>query len=267
MHRSFFAPEPAPTPNQSPEGERPARQPSAGRTTAAHYAIRRKILQRLGSSGFVLASCWLLSGCIDSYAAAPPPQTQAPPPPTNLVRREGVSPSGATVAVASLIGGPDGIRDRFTSAFDAAAKAQNIVMASPKTANYLVRGYLNAVPEADGTAVTYVLDIFDSKKHRTQRVEDQILVKANAADPWSMVDDRVLAAVAAKSATALATVLTNTPEAIVAAARAAPTKTGDAAAVASSDAAGGRTIVTATPLDGSSGNDPSADGLKRLALH
>ncbi len=114
------------------------------------------------------------------------------------------------------------IRDRFVSAFDTAPAAQDIVMATPDAADYLVRGYLNAVPEGDGTALTYVLDIFDAKKHRTQRVEDQILLKATAADPWSVVDDSALSAVAAKSAAALAAVLTNTPQAVLAAAQAQP---------------------------------------------
>ena len=256
MHPSFFAPESVSSSDQISGGEQPTRRPLACRAT----------LRRLGSSALALASCWMLSGCIDSFAAAPPPPTVTPPP-TNLVRREGVSPSGATVAVASLLGGPDGIRDSFASAFDAAAQAQKIVMVPPATANYLVRGYLNAVPEADGTSVTYVLDIFDAKKHRTQRVEDHILVTTKAADPWSVVNDRILAAVAAKSAAALATVLTNTPEAIVAAALATPDKTGNAAGVASSDAAGGHTDVAAAPPVGPPGNGASTDGLRRLALH
>ncbi len=251
MHRSFFAPGPASASDKVPEGGQPALQPPARGSTAKQYAIRRGALHRLGTSSLALASCWLLAGCIDTYVAAPAPQTQAPPLPTNLVRREGVSPSGATVAVASFLGGPAGIRDRFTIAFDAAAKSQDIVMAEPAAANYLVRGYLNAVPEGDGTAVTYVLDIFDSKKHRTQRVEDQINIKAKAADPWSVVDDRALAAVAAKSAEALAAVLTNTPEALVA---------------ARNDAVG-HTIVAATPPVGPPGDDASGGDLRRLALH
>ncbi len=54
------------------------------------------------------------------------------------------------------------------AAFDNAARAQDIVMATPDAADYLVRGYLNATQEGDGTAVTYVLDVFDAKKHRTR---------------------------------------------------------------------------------------------------
>jgi hypothetical protein len=138
-------------------------------------------------------------------------------------------------------------------------------MATPAAANYLIRGYLNAVPEDNGTALTYVLDIFDSKKHRTQRVEDQILLKAQAPDPWSVVDDSALSAVAAKSAAALAAVLTNTPEAMLASTEAPPA---NAPAVATAHAAeDGRTIVAAMPPVEDPSATASAVGLRRVALH
>lgn len=165
--------------------------------------------------GLAVLSLFMLAGCVDSFVSAPAPQAPAPEPAT-IARRPGVSPGGATVALASFRGGPDSLRAHFMSDFDAAAREQQIIMATPDAADYLVRGYLSAVPEGDQTAVTYVLDIFDSKKQRTQRIEDQVLVKGAAADPWSVVDDNAIAAVAAKSAAGLAAVLTNTPQAIAA---------------------------------------------------
>jgi hypothetical protein len=180
----------------------------------------------------------MLSGCIDSNVAqAPDPSA---PPSTNMARRQGVSPSGATVAVASFSGAPEEVSDRFAPAFADAAQRGEINVVDPDEANYLVRGYLNAHPEGDGTAVAFVLDIFDSNKHRTQRVEDEVLLKGQAADPWSLVDDSVLAAVAAKSADDLAAVMSNTPEAILAA-NPAPSEGHN---VAAED---GQTVVAATP--------------------
>lgn len=226
-----------------------------------------RVLHGLARGGLVLASFCLLAGCVGNYAALQAPQAPPQPHPSNIARRPGVSPSGASVALASFTGGPEGIRDRFTNAFDAAAKGQNIIMADPAAADYLVRGYLNAVPESDGTAVTYVLDIFDSDKHRTQRVEDKVDVKAKAADPWSIIDDRILAAVAAKSAVELAAVLTNTPEAILASAEAKPaTAGGTPAAVVAQDEERGRTIVTATPPVGPPETSSSGTDLRSAAL-
>ena len=183
------------------------------RACARRWHCRRGLVLR---GSFALLSMFTLAGCVDSFVSAQAPQAPALEP-SNIARRPGVSPSGTTVAVASFRGGPDALRARFMSDFAAAAREQQIIMAMPDAADYLVRGYLSATSEGDQTAVTYVIDIFDAKKERTQRIEDEVLVKGAAPDPWSVVDDNALAAVAAKSAAGLAAVLTNTPQAISAA--------------------------------------------------
>jgi hypothetical protein len=215
MDRSFGAPAPVPT----------ARNLS-------------RVASRLPATGLLLACLGILSGCMDSNVAqAPDPSV---PPSANMARRQGVSPSGATVALASFSGAPQDVTDRFTPIFTDVAERGEISFTDPDKANYLVRGYLNAQPEGHATEVAFVLDIFDSKKERTQRVEDEILVKGQAADPWSLVDDQALAAVAAKSADDLAAVMSNTPEALLAANSAPP----DGHNVAAID---GQTVVAATP--------------------
>ena len=127
-----------------------------------------------------------------------------------------------------------------------AARDQQIIMATPDAADYLVRGYLSATAEGDQTAVTYVIDIFDAKKQRTQRIEDAVLVKGAAADPWSVIDDNALAAVAAKSAAGLAAVLTNTPQAISAASQNGNATPNPTAQAEPPD----RTVVAASPGPG-----------------
>lgn len=193
-------------------------------------------LCRLASAGVALTCFGILAGCVDTNVAQGPDPSA--PHSTNIARREGVSPSGATVALASFTGGPQDLDDRFAAIFADAAKRGDISVAAPGNANYLVRGYLNARPEGDATAVAYVLDVFDAKKQRAQRVENEIIVKAQATDPWSVVDNSVLAAVAAKSADDLAAVMTNTPEAL--AANAAPSDGHNATAE------DGQTAVAAT---------------------
>jgi len=194
----------------------------------------------------------LLCGCVDQTAQAPDPTA---PPSTNIARRQGVSPSGATVAVASFSGAPQGLSERFDAIFVDAAERGDISVADAKSANYLVRGYLDAHPDGDATAVTYVLDVFDSKKQRAQRVENEIIVNGQAADPWSLVDDNVLAAVAAKSAADLAAVMTNTPEAILAA-NSAPSEGHN------SSAESGQTVVAASPPAATPPpSPPSSNGL------
>jgi hypothetical protein len=236
MDRSFGAQPPVPTVRKWRSGE-----VFLGRRVAAQDRRRsaawRHMLGRLPVPSLVLACFGILSGCVDNVAQAPDPSA---PPSTNMARRAGVSPGGATVAVASFAGAPQEVTDRFGPMFTEAAKHGEINMADPATANYLVRGYLTVRPEGDATAVAFVLDIFDSKKERTQRMEDEVLLKGQAADPWSLVDDSTLASVAAKSADDLAAVMSNTPEALLAA-NGAPSEGHN---VAAED---GQTVVAATP--------------------
>ncbi len=226
--------------------------PVAGVHKSGHHASRYPCLP-----GIVLAC--LLAGCMDNnLAQAPDPSS---PPATNMARRPGVSPAGATVALASFSGAPQEITDRFTPIFADAARSGDVNFTDPDQANYFVRGYLNAHPEGDATAVSFVLDVFDSKKERTQRVEDEVLVKGQAADPWSLVDDQALAAVAAKSADDLAAVMTNTPEAVLA----ANPPPSDGHNVATID---GQTIVAATPPPGAAppSSSPPSGGVGMAAL-
>jgi hypothetical protein len=200
-----------------------------------------------------------LGGCVEENAAQAP---VAAAPSDNIARRPDVSPAGATVAVASISGAPDGLNDKYQAMLAAFAKRGNVSLADAGSANYLVRAYLSAYPEGDtATAVAYVLDVFDAGKRRTQRVEDEVVVRGTAPDPWSLVSDDVLAAVAQKSATDLAAVMTNTPEAIAAAstppagaastqvaangASAAPAQV--AAAAPAAPPQDGQTVVAATP--------------------
>ena len=156
----------------------------------------------------------LLAGCVDM--ARPAPDATAFVHSTNMARRQGVSPAGASVALTGFAGAQQALTDQFKAQLEKAAKERDINVANADKANYLIRGYLNAYPQESGTAVAFVLDIFDANRQRAQRIEEQVALKAAAADPWSVVDQSVLAAVAAKSADDLANFLTNTPEAVAA---------------------------------------------------
>lgn len=155
-----------------------------------------------------------LAGCVEQVAQHAP--TAAATQRATLARRPGVSPGGATVALASLEGAPQSVVERFTAAFGREAQGREIVLAPSTGSNYIVRGYLDAHPAPGGTAVAYVWDVFDARKSRAQRVADAITVPGSAADPWSVVDDKALASVAGKAAEDLAAFLTNTPEAVAA---------------------------------------------------
>jgi hypothetical protein len=139
-----------------------------------------------------------------------------------MAARPGVSPRGASVAIASIEGAPSTLAQRFVERTRSEAAAMDVTLTDVRNANYLVRGYLSVAPADKGTVVSYVWDVFDSRRARVQRVEDAVGVKGSGSDPWSGVDDKALADLAVKSATDLAAVLSNMPEAVAAARNLAP---------------------------------------------
>ena len=131
--------------------------------------------------GTALACGLGLGGCVEDAAQAPPPP--AAPPADNIARRPDVSPAGATVGIASVGGAPGSLDDSFRRCSPPPPNGATCRLADGGDPNYLVRGYLSAYPEGDNTtAVSYVLDIFDAKKQRTQRVGDEIVVRGQAPD-------------------------------------------------------------------------------------
>ena len=196
----------------------------------------------LATTALTLVLTGFLAGCVESGAS--PPQAQTPPSQAMQApaRRDGVSPRGASVALASLSGVSQPVTDRIKRAFTQEASDREITLADGKAANYLVRGYVNAYSTEAGTAVTIVFDIFNAAKQRAQRiVEDALLVQGAAADPWSVIDTAAISNLAAKSAEDLAAFLTNTPEAIAKSEAAAKVAESEASAPSGSDE--GRTIV------------------------
>jgi|GEM_PF-979204 len=201
------------------------------------------------SGVFVVLAASLLGGCVDTLATQQPqpaPVLRAP----GLARQDGVSPSGASLAVVSLSGLPQSLSAPFETAFASAMKDQDMTMADSKRANYLVRGYLSAAPVQKGTAIAVVWDVFDAKKRRTQRLDDTVMIAAKSApqptdgDPWALVGQAALERIATQSADDLAAFLTNTPEALAASTSAA----GSAMAAKTRNPPDGQTSVAETPL-------------------
>jgi hypothetical protein len=161
----------------------------------------------------------LLAGCAETVAQnQPEAQTRSR---TNMARREGVSPHGASVAVTDIQGLDTPISGDLSNAFAKQASAREINLTDSRSANYLVRGYLNSSPAEGGAAFSFVWDVYDAKKRRTQRIDDQIFVKDASPD---RIDEAVVNQIAAQSADDLAAVLSNMPEAVAAASSSA-TKT------------------------------------------
>lgn len=171
--------------------------PRSGRRLGARLAI-----------GGALALISPLCGCVDTVTQLAPSAEAH----VQFVRRPDVSLAAASVAFVSVEGPPAAISASFSQIMAREAAAHDIVVADPKKARYLVRGYLSAYQTEDGAAVDYVWDVFNKDKQRIQRVDDTLDVKGEGADPWRIADEAALASVAAKSADDLAAFLSNTPE-------------------------------------------------------
>lgn len=156
----------------------------------------------------------LLAGCVDTAVDLGAGQARVPSPSMALAR-PGVSPHGASVALTSLEGAPEGVVSRFKQFFAQASEGRDIAMVAPDAALYRVRGYLTASPGPGVTRLSHVWDIFDRRGRRAQRLTDEAVVKGGG--DWSDVDDKALAGVAGRGAEELAAFLSNTPEAIAAA--------------------------------------------------
>jgi hypothetical protein len=169
--------------------------------------LRRGALAAV-ATGSLLACAAALSGCVETVAEVAPTEAHQ-----QFVRRPGANLAGASVAFVSVDGPPSAISANFLKILAREAAAHDIVVADPKKARYLVRGYLSAYGAKDGAAVEYVWDVFTRDRQRTQRVNDVLEVKGEGDDPWHIVGEDALASVAAKSADDLAAFLSNTPEA------------------------------------------------------
>ncbi|MGL4496650.1 MAG: hypothetical protein ACRCXM_09990 [Beijerinckiaceae bacterium] len=104
-----------------------------------------------------------------------------------------VSAPGVPIAVESLTGGSDAMRNRFAGALSQEATTRQIeLVGSGATPRYRIRGYLDAYTGEDGkNALKYVWDVYDTGRKRAQRVEGTTPLRSGS-DPWAAVDDRAI---------------------------------------------------------------------------
>ncbi len=170
---------------------------------------------------FICSLALFIAGCVSSSTQPSVGTTEM-----RIAWREGMSPRGARIALASFGGASEVVADRFTYLFHQAAERRDIDLIADaerdggKTGrkpeskpNYFLRAYLSATPDDGGTLVAAVWDIFDASKNRLQRLKNMRFIKAGAADPWSVVSDATLQDLATNAAENLAAFLSNMPEA------------------------------------------------------
>lgn len=165
---------------------------------------------------FAIASALALASC---SSTAGDPSASKPRAEARLARpqpRPGVSPRGASVALATLECAPAELSERFGQAFSKLAASRDMSLASPAEADYRVRGYLSVQNKEGGVRLAYVWDVFERGGRRAQRLTDEVPV-ASAGEAPANLDDKALEEALARGADDLAAFLSNTPEAAAAA--------------------------------------------------
>jgi hypothetical protein len=151
----------------------------------------------------------------------------------SLATPEPVKPAAAQaplakVAVAPIIGAPDGIAKQIHQDFTSAVEKQRVVVASKdERADYTLRGYIVAAKDKSGTKVSYIWDVTDPSGKRVNRITgEEVIAGPVSKDPWAALTPQVAHNMAEKAASSLATWLASQASQPVASNTAAPVGVG-----------------------------------------
>lgn len=114
----------------------------------------------------------------------------------------------ARVAIAPVIGAPDGVAKQLASQLTSQIESKNVAVSkTPGTpSDYTIRGYIVSAKENAGTKISYIWDVTDTQGKRVNRITgEELLSNAAGSDPWAAVTPQVVNAIAGKTASSLAT--------------------------------------------------------------
>jgi hypothetical protein len=177
------------------------------------------------------------------------PQTQAAAP---------VSPS--RIAVAAIMGAPDGVSKDVGSHLSTALGRQRVNVAGEgEAADYTLRGYMVATKEKAATKVSYIFDLTDASGKRVNRIQGEEQAQGAGSDPWAAVTPDLAQRITDKAATSLAASLSSLKSGN--STGNAPVGVGASSVAKGATVAGGEAIQTASlPAD-----QAAAGGLSALA--
>jgi hypothetical protein len=149
--------------------------------------------QRNGKFLALAGALFALTACSTfkvPHVTMPPMGSGAPtigPMGATTLRSAPIKGAAARFAVVRISGPPPDIM--LTMAKDLSSEAQlrrlNMVTRDDPSATYLVRGYLSAVGDRQGTSLIYVWDVVDRKGVRLHRISGQEPGAGTASDPWA----------------------------------------------------------------------------------
>lgn len=107
---------------------------------------------------------------------------------------------GPTIAFESIDGPPLPIFQKLVAKLSAEAEQRQILVVSRAgQPAYRVRGYLAALLSQGRTHIGWVWDVYDAQKHRAFRIAGEEVFPGKRTDAWALLDDAMLARIAATS--------------------------------------------------------------------
>ena len=164
-----------------------------------------RVKRAVAATTLVLAS-FSLAGCetANIFSDNNPQLSTAPTAPAAATANISAKKS---VAFAPIIGAPAGLSQQLSTTLisETQRNAVPVVQAPGSKADYTVRGYVVAAPEATGTEVSYIWDVLDAQSKRVHRITGkEIAPGPKQQDPWANVKPGTLQNIASKTATQLA---------------------------------------------------------------
>ncbi len=167
--------------------------------SARHRGNSLATVALIGVIGLSLAGCETASSIFGDGASAST-DTQAP-------AAVAAKPAAvARVALAPVVGAPDGVAQQLTTQMTQAAEKNRLqVVTSADRPDYTLRGYIVAARDKAGTKVSYIWDVNDATGKRVNRITGEEVVGGtpNARDPWANVSAAVTQSIADKTTSSL----------------------------------------------------------------
>jgi hypothetical protein len=114
----------------------------------------------------------------------------------------------AKIAVAPIIGAPEGVARQMQQEFTSAVQKQRVAVSATKDerVDYTLRGYIVAAKDKSGTKVSYIWDVTDPTGKRVNRITGEEVVAASPSkDPWAALTPIVAQSIADKAANSFLT--------------------------------------------------------------
>ncbi|WP_136660255.1 hypothetical protein [Nitratireductor sp. XY-223] len=115
----------------------------------------------------------------------------------NLARQN----SASTISFTPVIGAPVGAVQPLSRQLGSEARARGLVIlnSGDGNSNHILKGYFSAFTDGDKTTVAFVWDVLDRSGTRLHRIRGQEVAQGTAADPWDVVQDATMEAIAART--------------------------------------------------------------------